>query len=88
MEIRKKVLEITHLAMEVKDLGYDCFVEYAAHIDELSVRLFDGKWEPEKNPLRASFYLTEEEALLKAESVIYQLKRILNNNEIDYDLAF
>jgi hypothetical protein len=88
MEIRKKVLEITDLAMALKDLGYDCFVEYVAHIDSLTVRLFDGKWQSEKDPVITSFYLTEEKALLKSEMVISQLKNILYQNGVGYDLEF
>jgi len=81
MDIVKKILEITKLAILCEAKGFHCFTEYSAHISEFTVRIFDGKWDPTKTPIRVDFYLGDDTALSQADSVIRRLKSMIKENK-------
>jgi len=82
MDIRKKILEITKLAMVCETKGSHCFIEYSAHVNWFTVRIFDGKWDSAKTPKIVEFYLYDDTASSKADSVIRQLKSIIKKNNL------
>jgi len=40
--------EAIEVALIVKARGHDCFVEYSAHVNEVSIRLYLNGWDQEK----------------------------------------
>lgn len=48
--MEEKVLNIFSLCMQVSAKGNDCFFDYSPHVQKITVRIFDGKWEKGKMP--------------------------------------
>ncbi|CAD0220368.1 hypothetical protein [Chryseobacterium sp. JV274] len=85
MKIRSKICEIQYLSMLCKTIGFDCFTDFAAHVNQFSVSLHNGKWNRDSQPIKTEFYVEDSHhPLQKADSVIYQLKQILKKNKINY----
>lgn len=85
MKIRSKINEIMFLSILLKDINFDCFVSFEAHINQISIRLFDGLWKSSKEPISIDFGISDHKTSLdKADRVIWQLKSILKKHSIDY----
>lgn len=52
-----KVLEITKLAMEINELGkHQVFVDISPHVKDVTVSIYEGKWEREKNAAYRNYF--------------------------------
>ncbi len=81
-KIMKLVLDIMKLAVEIyKNTKTDVFVEYAGHVDLLSVRIYKGGWIKNKKCYSKNVYLdvakhrTEEDIIDALEEIYAELRR-------------
>lgn len=61
-KIMQLVLDIMRLGVEIsKNTKSDVFVDYSGHVDQLSVRIYKGGWEKDKEHYSRNVYLNETE---------------------------
>ena len=71
------VLDIMQLAVEISEnTKTDVFVDYSGHVNQLSVRIYVGGWEKDKEYYIRNVYLNEtedrtEEDIIKSLEEIY-----------------
>ena len=59
-QITQLHLEILALCFAVKAKGHDAFYDYAAHVDWVTVRVYLGGWDDEKEDVSFKFLPTLE----------------------------
>lgn len=76
------VLDIMQLAVEIsKNTKTDVFVEYAGHVDQLGVRIYEDGWENREEYydryvyLNTETYQTEEDIIEILEEIYAELRR-------------
>ena len=52
---KAELTQLVELAVEAKELGHDVFVEYAAHVDCVVVRIYVGGWDTHTDPKTANY---------------------------------
>lgn len=52
---KAELTQLVELAVEAKALGHDVFVDYAAHIDSVTVRIYVGGWDTHTDPKTADY---------------------------------
>ena len=79
-KIRAKILEITNLAILCEEIDFHVFTRFAGHVNLFETRLYDGKWESDKDFIDINFYLTDSDALYQCDDIISRLTKIIENN--------
>ena len=82
-KIMKLVLDIMRLGVEIsKNTTTDVFVSYSGHVDQLSIIIFHGGWERDKEHyskdiyLNAGAYRTEEDIIKSLEEIYAELVNV------------
>lgn len=52
---KAELTQLVELAVEAKALGHDVFVDYAAHVDSVTVRIYVGGWDTHTDPKTANY---------------------------------
>ena len=72
----KLVLDIMQLGVEIsKNTKTDVFVNYAGHVDQLSIRIYEDGWENSNEHYDRDIYLDTTETRTE-ENIIYVLEEI------------
>ena len=69
-EERKKLKQITDLALDIQELGAHVFFNYSGHVDLVRVRVYKKGWKAEEDPDYSTvFYLSTGEKEFSGEGV-------------------
>ena len=88
-KVFKQVCELLRMAFYFKQLGHDLFIDYAAHVNQITVKLFIGGWKEDKQPdfwetayIMGSMY--DEEYFNDLISVLrYKLRKLENERDVE-----
>lgn len=87
-KLRAKINELFNFAFDLKEQGHDLFIDYAPHVNSLSIRLHINGWYTNKYPNYAQILYFDVWPKFTPDSctkMINEIKEIINNNkEVDY----
>ena len=81
--MKDRIHALFDLCLRAKEKGHDCFFEYSAHVDAITVRTYAGGWVKDADPdYRMTAYLndgtwSEDEISTKFDKAVAYLKELI-----------